>query len=522
MLAENVGNDAVNRGEIEVSGNTKASHPDERNGRMPVRSTAVSLNSVPKLTLTSSYQFDTKDNNETSALISQFTSTVTPANGTAKTTTYKYFYDANGNITEIKDASDVIQYKYTYDSKGQLIREDNRPMNRTYLYTYDDAGNILTGVSYRLNLGSDDFTELKKLTDHVFHYDANGRISLYENKGSFEYDAVGNPKKYRSRSATWKNGRQLATFKVSGVTYEFDYNSDGLRTYKSGGGLTTEYVLNGSQVMRQIINDGTTTYIADYIYHENGTPMAFAFYEEGGTPTYYFYETNLQGDIINIYDENGSKIVGFRYDAWGDCNTDKYNATICTDMFLRASLFRYRGYIYDYETSFYYLQSRYYDPEVGRFINADSALYHNILGYNMYAYCHNNPVNNVDDMGEDPDAILKGWATTMWWLTGVDGPLPIGDILYVGGVVALGIVAVTVAVVASDVIYEAKDNKKSNDKDNASNKGKDPDPYRRPGQKKQGRERKNKARQKKEWVQKTNPRQPKKHTPGRDHRKYGK
>ena len=93
-------------------------------------------------------------------------------------------------------------------------------------------------------------------------------------------------------------GRQLATFTLSGVTYEFDYNADGIRTYKAGGGLTTQYVLNGSQVMRQIINDGTTNYIADYIYHENGTPMAFAFYQQGGTPTYYFYETNLQGDVM--------------------------------------------------------------------------------------------------------------------------------------------------------------------------------------------------------------------------------
>ena len=102
--------------------------------------------------------------------------------------------------------------------------------------------------------------------------------------------------------------------------------------------------------------------------HENGTPMAFAFYQQGGTPTYYFYETNLQGDIIAIYDENGSKVVGFRYDAWGSFNTDISNSTVCTDTFLRASLFRYRGYIYDYETSFYYLQSRYYDPEIGRFL----------------------------------------------------------------------------------------------------------------------------------------------------------
>ena len=91
--------------------------------------------------------------------------------------------------------------------------------------------------------------------------------------------------------------------------------------------------------------------------------MAFAFYEEGGTPTYYFYETNLQGDIINIYDENGAKVVGFRYDAWGNFTTNVVNSTVCTDFFIEATLFRYRGYIYDYELGLYYLQSRYYDPE---------------------------------------------------------------------------------------------------------------------------------------------------------------
>ena len=227
----------------------------------------------------------------------------------------------------------------------------------------------------------------------------------------------------------WKNGRQLASYRAGSVTYGFEYNADGIRTNKTGGGVTTEYVLNGSQVMRQIIDNGTTTYVADYLYHENGTPMAFAFYEVGGTPVYYFYETNIQGDIIAIYDENGAKVVGFRYNAWGSFNTDKSNTTICTDLFLRASLFRYRSYIYDYETNFYYLQSRYYDPEVGRFINADNQISDvgsDALGYNLYAYCTNNPVNLTDPNGHWP-----GWATKL--------------------AVAVGVVAVVAAVAAITV-----------------------------------------------------------------------
>ena len=131
--------------------------------------------------------------------------------------------------------------------------------------------------------------------------------------------------------------------------------------------------------------------------------MAFAYYPLGEIPVYYFYETNLQGDIINIYDENGAKVVGFRYDAWGSFNTDKTNTTVCTDTFLRASLFRYRSYIYDYESNLYYLQSRYYDPETGRFINADNIGYlgtnGDLLGYNLYAYCSNNPVMLADASG---------------------------------------------------------------------------------------------------------------------------
>ena len=130
--------------------------------------------------------------------------------------------------------------------------------------------------------------------------------------------------------------------------------------------------------------------------------MAFAFYTEGTAPVYYFYETNLQGDIINIYDENGAKVVGFRYGAWGIFNTDKTNTTVCTDIFLRASLFRYRSYIYDYETSFYYLHSRYYDPDIGRFINADEfpSTGQDIIGNNMFVYCGNNPVNRTDASGK--------------------------------------------------------------------------------------------------------------------------
>ena len=88
VFGEMVANDAVNRGEIEVSGNTEASYPDERNGRTPERSTAISIDENVRTIVTTSYQFETTDN-ETSTLVSQYTTQVVPANGTAKTSVYQ-------------------------------------------------------------------------------------------------------------------------------------------------------------------------------------------------------------------------------------------------------------------------------------------------------------------------------------------------------------------------------------------------------------------------------------------------
>ncbi len=100
--------------------------------------------------------------------------------------------------------------------------------------------------------------------------------------------------------------------------------------------------------------------------------------------------------------------------------------------------FRYRSYYYDWETGWYYLNSRYYDPEVGRFINADSIIGANggIQGYNLFAYCNNNPVMYKDCYGYNADAAIQ-WSSSMWWLTMVDGYLPCGDIIYGGVFVVL-------------------------------------------------------------------------------------
>ena len=126
-------------------------------------------------------------------------------------------------------------------------------------------------------------------------------------------------------------------------------------------------------------------------------------YDEGDFD-YYFFDKNIFGDIVGIYNENGRKICTYTYDAWGVCETTLSSGISSIERAVadQYNPFRYRGYFYDVETGYYYLQTRYYNPEWGRFLNADGYINANgdILGYNMFAYCSNNPISFNDPTGE--------------------------------------------------------------------------------------------------------------------------
>ena len=116
----------------------------------------------------------------------------------------------------------------------------------------------------------------------------------------------------------------------------------------------------------------------------------------------YTYVHNLQGDIVGILDSAGTLVVEYKYDAWGKLLSTTGNMA---DTLGKRNPFRYRGYVYDEETGFYYVSSRYYDPEIGRWINADttdvlSLPYYHLGQYNLFSYCNNNPVNDRDDDGQ--------------------------------------------------------------------------------------------------------------------------
>ena len=162
-------------------------------------------------------------------------------------------------------------------------------------------------------------------------------------------------------------------------------------------GTTTEFFLNGSQVLAQKAGDG----VMRFFYDSTGKRVGFA----NGTMLFY-YLYNVQGDVIAIVRAATGQIVAkYSYDAWGKCTVTNAAGYAVGD----KNPFRYRGYYYDTETGLYYLNSRYYNPEFGRFINVDSELAGvggNMQGYNLFAYCFNNPVNM-----SDPDGNWPKWLT---------------------------------------------------------------------------------------------------------------
>ena len=275
-------------------------------------------------------------------------------------------YDASENISGITVNGDHITY--IYDSLGRLEKEVNEQLGRTYIFTYDNNGNILT----------------KKIGNTTINYAYDGDKLVSYNGQACVYDAVGNPTTYRGKSATWVRGRKLTSF--NGNT--FTYDASGRRLSKNN--IKFYYDSNG-KLLKQ--SNGL-----EFFYDVVGV---IAIKYNGVT---YLCRKDLQGNIIALIDNNGTTVVQYNYDAWGNQQVLDATGNAITDTTNIGILnpFRYRSYYFDVETGLYYLQTRYYDPEVGRFLNIDSLDYadpETINGLNLYAYCNNNPILYVDPTG---------------------------------------------------------------------------------------------------------------------------
>lgn len=370
----------------------------------------------------------------------------TAKGSTTKLSGFQYTYDKVGNIKKIVNQVDSSYWNYSYDSLGQLRfaseYQSNGVASNRYKYFYDNAGNLTSWVI------QDNSGTVTKVS-HTYSYDDAGWLDLLTafDGETITYDGAGNPLSYYNGSRytfTWQNGRQLASTNVGGVTYNYQYDAGGIRTRKTNfdGGYTEYYVVEGLAVAEDRFRaNGTKQYTLRYLYDESNSPVGFGirYATSSSYWQYYYFGKNIQGDVIALYrsDYNSSSqsyyptlVATYSYDPWGT-PTGIYDASgnaISQTAYNVAAYnpFRYRGYRYDGDTRLYYLQSRYYDPAVGRFINADGPNFALVNPYsdgitdkNYFAYCDNNPVMRKDDGGElfkeiAIGAVVGGIAGAFW------------------------------------------------------------------------------------------------------------
>ena len=177
----------------------------------------------------------------------------------------------------------------------------------------------------------------------------------------------------------------------------------GVRSSKTVNGVSYEYTTLSGKITRMTWSGNAV----DIVYDDAGRPYILRYTPSGGATQTYYYVLNLQGDVVGLMNTSMQMVVKYSYDPWGKLTGT--NATSAYVALAQANPLRYRSYCYDIETGFYYLQTRYYDPTIARFINADGYLSTDstgLLSYNMFAYCENNPVTNSDPTGEFLDTIL--------------------------------------------------------------------------------------------------------------------
>ena len=306
-------------------------------------------------------------------------------------------YDGNGRIVSIADSGNTssVRATYGYDEQGQLTSATVG--GTSYTYTYDTAGNIQSK-----KVGS-------TTTNYTYGNSAwRDLLTAYDGK-SITYSG-GNPTKYYNGSTfTWTQGRKLATAKVGNTNISYTYDMAGVRSSKTVGSTTYKYTTLSGLVTRQTGGNATI----DFVYDESNQPLAMKY-----NGKVYYYVLNAQGDVVRIVDGSRSVVASYTYDPWGKIISS--SGTLAN-----VNPLRYRGYYYDSETGFYYLQSRYYDPEIGRFINADSYASTDatgLLSTNMFAYCENNPVMRVDPTGELFWDILDVFMAALSWDDFLESP----------------------------------------------------------------------------------------------------
>ena len=348
---------------------------------------------------------------------------------------YSYRYDKLSNITHIYHNA-VLENKYYYDEYNELIKEDNYFLNQTIRYKYDNLGNILSKKICELNT-------YNQLDENKYEYNnSNWKDQLTKfNNDTITYDEIGNPLTIGNITLDWINGRQLNSYHDSNNTISYQYDKDGIRTSKTINNIETKYYVEGTSIVLEK-NGNNMLY---YLRSSQDGLVGFQYNND----TYYYIKNN-QDDIIGLLDSNYNIVANYTYDSWGNITsiTDRDGTDVSSDLNHIANInpYRYRSYYYDKETNLYYLNSRYYNPVWGRFINADAGFdYSSILGLNLYAYCDNNPIANIDSDG--------AWKMPKWLkqTVAVVATVAIAAVVTVAVIAAAPVIATAAAVVAASL-----------------------------------------------------------------------
>ena len=361
-----------------------------------------------------------------------------------------YQYDANGNITQITDGKGKIQY--TYDTRNQLIREDREADRQTITYAYDKNGNLLrkNRYEYQPDAAMETLASATPSETKIYRYEGNWKDQLTSYNGeTIAYDAMGNPTVYRRMEMGWKNSSELTEIVKDQTTIRYRYDKEGMRNrkYLSDGTTVLYQVQDGQIIGEQHLREDQEKPLYEMTFSYDADGTLFSMKCDGKD---YYYILNPTGDVIALVDTGWNTVVSYAYDSWGKVTAIEGDQ----DLGKKNSL-RYRGYYWDEETGLYYLASRYYDPEVGRFINADdlsvlSEEKREITDKNLYAYCDNNSIIRKDNEGDMWQLALagvggNGFGTMIATGLGVITP---------AGWIVLG--SVTVVVVGSIVYSKAK------------------------------------------------------------------
>ena len=384
-------------------------------------------------------------------------------NITAPQGSIEYEYDANGNVTEIKNVLDTGKnVSYEYDSLNRLTKETNLAIGSEWRYTYDNGGNITKKEEYNPATGALRSSRNYGYGDTYW----KDQLTSWGSYGTsyFAYDSSGNPTKYKGKTLTWE-GKRLTKYSASSTSnMELSYDGSGMLigyiqsdTYTDWAGAqytnvySREMTRDGDRILAEKVTsiDGAllTNEVKNvkYMYDAKG---ASGMIVDG---TKYYFRKNIFGDVTEIYDKNGVKKAEYAYDAWGTCHL-----MLDTDGVGSLNPFRYRGYYMVSCIGLYYLTTRFYDYTTGRFLNADvpsvgmESGFNIPEGCNLYSYCLNNPISYVDPTGHFAISLLVGavvafgigvgmsvvgqglqygWDNISIWQALIDGALAAGSVL---------------------------------------------------------------------------------------------